>query len=1018
MGIAPSQLEETEEEKNIECYVCGDRKIFQVPNAANLKNETGYTIFVIDWSPSMNHIITQGLNDITNELVSKYNLIGNSSFIYFSTRNITSDTPCSNVRDKLQTSQTNIISAIESVKKKITRVRSVSHSIIIKVIFISDGEDTCHTKTEFNQLLSQIAVGFNCSNIAFTSIGIGKEFPTHVAMTLRNTFETVHRSSQGVQVVTNIEEYGTALDWLLSEQRCLCVLESSVPLSSDLWSPLSTDATTGNMVFVQMETEEVTFTCRNETQIITIRCRLTPAPNQAAPTQLIIRQLINTLNQLSYTSLDRIELRDRAVQAKTLAAALFEDWSENVKRTENLLQKIEVKQQREVNHQIKCLLLAELSRMCDSSFVNTMTEHEAALRMDLQRDISSVRRIDRKIRRHGIQRDEWPELRDAFVRNLGKGPLQTRLRELTEEDWKECRCAITMISPAESLLSPNFLEALQLIDNPYDFIQDLECLPPGFGVMIEYNDAMTHEPFNIRISSMVRHVELISYTKYLSDGVDSPLGKICRLPVGEGEVEEFNATVLVLPANFANILAPLIRQKLTSLVLTFTIQQTADFLDVNAHLGALAACAMFLVKEANSVFRDSRLKLIKDTFNIVYRGQGDYPAREDICQYYELITSNPQCAAVSENSEIVEKYGLGAKCPGLAKLSLFLICCDDICISLKFELFRSLLHEAVGRIVSGWSLTELFTLENAEVSMPVVSWEEIETEIGPLTKYFTWEECKAAIELKCEQINISVQAESRIKFDKIWKKNPNRLGSMSLPALKALGEYLFTGCELLTSLLTLFSQENIEVMVLHGINISCSYERATTPLKSIECAREETLRNLVHERVSKIRAQRLTEVLTEGEYSHKGCIRECHLQGTCYPMTLEQIEELPDVQRCIKDGKLQRDRLAAQLRYNPVTKLPFFICCIDSCPHYGLVRRDASEHFRLVTEADYFLKGLHKTIAKYYKSHTAEQIIQLTIEGVECNGGKTANENFKRVEHFKSLLAFVKEIIKTYKKLD
>ena len=1012
MGTVPSQIEEIEEERNIECYVCGERKIFQVPYVANLEAGSGYTIFIIDWSPSMNHIISQGLNDITNELVNKYNLIGSSSFIYFSTRNIISDTPYADVRNKLQTCQTNIISAIETAKNKVNRLRSVSRSIIIKLVFISDGEDTCHSKIEFNRLLSQIAVGFNCSNIAFTSIGIGKEFPTHVAMTLRKTFDTVHRLSQGVQIVTDIEEYRTALEWMLSEQRCLCVLESSVPISSDLWSPLSKDTTSGNMVFVQRDTEEVTFVSRNETQIHTILCRLNLAPIKAATTQLIIRQLINTLNQLSYTQADRMQLRERAVQASALAAALFEDWSQNAKRAENLLQKIEVKRQREDNYQIKCLLLAELSRMCDGSFVNTMTEHEAALRMDLQRDISNVRRIDKKIKRHGVQRDEWPELRDAFIRNMRKESLQTQLRELTEEDWKECQCAITMSSPAESLLSPNFLEALQLIDNPYDFIQDLECLPPGLGVMIEYNDAMTHEPFNIRIRSMVRHVQLIAYTKYLSDGVDTPFGKICTLPVGDGEEEEFNATVLVLPANFANILAPFIRQKLTSLVLTFTIQQSADFLDSNTHLGALAACTMFLVQEANSGFRDSRLKLIKDTFNLVYRGQGDYRAREDIRQYYEFMTSNPQCAAVSEKSEILEKYGFGAKCPGLAKLSLFLVCCDDICISLKFELFTSLLQEAVGRMVSGCSLTDLYYLENVEVSMPDVSWEEIETEIGPLTRFFTWQDCKTAIELKCERINTSVQAESRMKFEKIWKMSPNRLGSISLTALKALGEYLFNGCE------SLFSTEKIEVMVFHGINIGCSYERATTPLKSIECVREEVMRSLTQEQVFKIRAQRLTGFLTTGEHRHMHCLREAHVLGQCLPMTLAQLEELPDVQRCIKEGELQRESLAAQLRYNPVTKLPFFICCINTCPHYGLVRRDSSEHFRLVTEADFFLKGLHKTIAKYYKSHTAEQIIELTIQGIECNGGITVNVNFKKVEYFQHILAVVKEIVKIYKNHD
>ena len=1018
MGTVPSHIEEIQEQRDIECYVCGERKIFQVPNVGNLENESGYTIFIIDWSPSMNHIISQGLNNITNELVNKYNLIGSSSFIYFSTKNIVSDTPYTDVRDKLQTSQTNIISAIETAKKKISRLRSVSRSIIIKLVFISDGEDTCHSKIEFNRLLSQIAVGFNCSNIAFTSIGIGKEFPTHVAMTLRKTFDVVQRLSQGVQVVTNVEEYRTALEWLLSEQRCLCVLESSIPLSSDLWSPLCPDATSGNMAFVQRETEEVTFIGRTETQIHTIHCRLVPAPIQAATTQLIIRQLINTLNQLSYTPVPRVQLRERAVQANTLAAALFEDWSQNAKRAENLLQKIEVKRQREANYQIKCLLLAELSRMCDGSFVNTMTEHEAALRLDLQRDISNVRRIDKKIKRHGIQREEWPALRDAFVHNLRKVSLQTQLRELTEEDWKECQCAITMTSPAESLLSPNFLEALQLIDNPYDFIQDLECLPPGLGVMIEYNDAMTHEPFNIRISSMVRHVELIAYNKYLSDGVDTPLGRICSLPVGDGEVEEFNATVLVLPANFANILAPFIRQKLTSLVLTFTIQQSADFLDVNTHLGALAACAMFLVQEGNSGFRDSRLKLIKDTFNLVYRGQGDFPARQDIAQYYEFITSNPQCAAVSENSGIMDKYGLGAKCPGLAKLSLFLICCDDICTSLKLELFTSLLQEAVGRMTSDCSLSDVFYLENIEVSMPTVSWEDIETEIGPLTRHFTWQDCRAAIELRCERINASVQAESRMEFERIWKMRPNRLGSISLPTLKALGEYLFNSCELHAPLLSLFSPEKLEVMVFHGINTSGSHERATTPLNPIGVVREAVLRNLTQERVSKIRAQRLTDLLAAGEPRHMHCLRESHLLGTCLPLTLAQIEELPDVQRCIKAGELERDSLAAQLRYNPVTKLPFFICCISTCPHYGLVRRDANEHFRLVTEADFFLKGLHKTIAKYYKSHTAEQIIELAIQGVECNGGRTANETFKKVEYFQHLLTLVKEVIKTYKKLD
>ncbi|KAI6654798.1 VWA domain CoxE-like protein [Oopsacas minuta] len=1010
MGTVTSQPEEIEDNRNIDCYISGESKIFKVPQIG----KKGYTIFIIDMSPSMNFIISKGLNNITNELVNKYNLIGSSSFIYFSTKNIISDTPYADVGSKLETSQTNIISAIETAKKKITRLRSVFASTIIKLVFISDGEDTCHSKEQFNELLLNIARGFNCSLISFASIGIGKEFPTHVAMTLRETFNTVQCMTQGVQIVTDVEEYRTALDWLLSEQNILSVLESSVPISYDIWSPPVHEAVSGNIAFVDRNIEEVTIVSRSETHIYTILCRLRPTPIQAEITQLIIRQLINMINQLSYTQIDRVQLRDRSIQAHTLATALFEDWSKNVKRAENLLQKIELKKQREANYQIKCLLLAELSRMCDGSFVNTMTEHEAALRMDLQRDISNVHRIDRKIKRHGLQREEWPTLRDAFVRNLKKVSLQTQLQELTQEDWKDCQCAITMTSPAESLLSPNFLEALQLIDNPYDFIQDLECLPPGLGVKIEYNDAMTHEPFNIRICSMVRHVELISYSKYLSDGVNSPCGRLCRLQVGDGEVEEFNATVLVLPANFANILAPFIRQKLTSLVLTYTIQQSADFLDVNTHLGALAACTMFLVQEPNYGFRDRRLKLIKDTFNLVYRGQGDYPAREDIQQYYEYITCTPECAAVSEKIEITDKYGYGAKCPALAKLSLFLVCCDDICISLKFELFTCLLQESVCRMVNGCSFTEVYQLENLEVNMLDITWEQLETKIGPLVKYFTWSDCKSAIELKCEQSNTSVEAEPRMNLEKIWRMKPNRLGSVDLPGLKALGEYLFNNCELQTSLQTIFSPENIEQFVYHGICINCSYQRATTQLKCIEVVREAVKRILTQEQVLKFKSQRLTEFLTIGEARHMHCIREAHEKGTCFPMSLEQIQALPDVQRCIQAGELQVNTLAAQLRYNPRTKLPLYICCINTCPHYGLVRRDASEHLRVVSEADFFLKGLHKTISKYYKTHTAKQIIDMTIQGVECNGGITVNTNFNK-QNYEHLIELVKDIVKIYK---
>ena len=1014
MGIGASQPEEVINAKDIKCYLSGERKIFRVPEIGNPEDEEGYTIFIIDWSPSMNFIISQGFNNITNELVNEYNLVGRSSFIYFSTKNIISDIPLTNVASKLETSQTNIISAIATAKKKINRLRSLSASTVIKMVFISDGEDTCHTDFQFTEMLLTIARGFNCSHLSFASIGIGTEFPTHVAMTLRETFNTVQSMTQGVQVVTNVDEYRIALNWLLSQQNHLCELESSVPLASDLWSPPATDTTSGNIVFVHTDVGEVILVNRTDTHIYTTHCNLVPAPIQADDTQLIIRQLINIINQLSYTEIDRVQLREKAMQANALATALFEAWSENVKKAENLLQKIEVKQQREANYNIKCLLLAELSRMSDGSFVNTMTAHEAVLRMDLQRDISNVRKIDRKIKRHGIQREEWPALRDAFVRNLEKASLQAQLQELTEEDWKECQCAITMTSPAESLLSPNFLEALQLIDNPYDFIQDLECLPPGLGVKIAYNDAMTHEPFNIRICSMVRHVELISYTKYLSDGVDSPCGRVCRLPVGEGEVEEFNATVLVLPANFANILAPFIRQKLTSLVLTFTIQQSADFIDVNTHLGALAACSMFLVQEASSGFRARRLKLIKDTFNLVYRGQGDYPAREDIRQYYEYIVCNPECAAVSEKVEITDKYGYGAKCPALAKLSLFLVCCDDICDSLKFELFTSLLQESVCRLVNGSSYTDLYRLENVEVCTPTITWETIESEIGPLIQYFSWTECRSAIQLKCEQTNISVEAESRVYLDKIWRMKPNRLGSIDLPGLKALGEYLFNDCDLQTSLLSIFSAEKLEQMLYHGICINCSYARATTPLKSLEVVREEVRRILTQEQVHKIQSQRLDEFLAIGEARHMQCLREAHEKGICLPMSIEQIQALPDVQRCIKAGELDVDRLAEQLRYNPRTKLPLFICCINTCPHYGLVRRDSSEHFRLVTEADFFLKGLHKTIAKYYKTRTVEQIIDLTIKGVECNGGAAVNANFKQ-QYYQSLIGLVKEVIKSYK---
>lgn len=707
---------EIQEQDDVECFISGERKIFTVPHIAN-EVENNYVLFIIDWSPSMRHILGKGLNTITNNLVQKYNLVGKCSFIYFSTRNIISDTPYTDqqVEPRLKPSQTNIISAIDAAKKKITKVRSLSKTILIQLIFISDGEDTCHSEDEFKRLLSQIAVGFNCSQLSFNSIGIGKEFPTHVAMTLRKNFHTINHVSQGVQIVTDVEEYERALEWLLSHLHS-SVLESNIPLSTDLWSPPETVINSGNVVFVGKDVEEVRFIFQDETLIKTVSCRLIPTPMRAETIQSIIQQLINTLNQLSYTQPDRTQLKNWAVEASTLAVALYEDWTDNARRAENLLQKIEVKRQRELNYKIKCLLLAELKRMSDGSFVNTMTPHEAALRMDLQRDLSTVHKIDRKIRRHGIQREDWAELLDSFVNNLRKNSFQDRLQELTEEDWKECRCAITMTSPADSLLSPNFLEALRVIDNPYDFIQDLECLPPGFGVMIKYNDAMTHEPFNIRISGMVRHVELISYCKYLSDGVDSPCGRVCRLPVGEGEVEEFNATVLVIPANFANILAPFIRQKLTSLVLTFTIQQSADFLDANTHLGALAACAMFLVQDGNCGFRNRRLKLIKDTFNLVYRGQGDFKAREDIREYFEFITSTPKCAAVSEKQEILEKYGMGAKCPALAKLALFLICCDDICLALKFELFTNLLQESIGRIGSGCSLSDLFMLEQISIN--------------------------------------------------------------------------------------------------------------------------------------------------------------------------------------------------------------------------------------------------------------------------------------------------------------
>jgi hypothetical protein len=861
---------------------------------------------------------------------------------------------------------TNITAAATMLLEYLRILRSQGCREFI-VVFVSDGQGTVDNLEEVcNKIRTEcLAVDEHETEpiLEFTAVGVGRLFPTSVAMQFRNA---LHNGSAAIPLVTLVdsnEEFEDAFDGLSdiwTERRSVRFRVFDTAATLTPWGEFqeSIHVEPGQSFIIPDATESVSVCLESGPGEgwNPIVCRV----RSSAWTD---RDAVDTFKQYLWElQAEGLQMGVRKEDVKGRAAVALEDLMiaavEVSSEGRDDFQTVNERVARKLHRGLE-LVLSGLERefrfLVEGSILTDLSDQELAQRLAI--GTMEGKYHAKALSWKGLSLSDFIHIRDEFVSLLDNIELLSRVEAVREEEENAgLRSAILLESNSDVLNERGLGRAISKITSQYFLVDVLPVV--GLAVKLERSNASMINPWAVRVRFISAHSPVLDTLSLLRGGsVDSIHGVQVEMSAGSGESEVMNSVCcLVSSAKCGEALKPFLTSRLYQVLHTHCACGNTDTLDRGAHPALLAAVLCFMLADIeNGICRESWMETVHVTLRELYpsygTGRGGFVA---------AMLSDPGSAMVTESplSSI--------RCQSMSKpIALALSWKHQIPMERRLSIVDHISKEWIGRALGDkrkwddwFELEEIvYTSSYGAFDTTVDVYEKLYRRVQDLGPFFLLSAAEKVVRAVMARVRIRVQAGRAIlKSASMGSVHEFRDGAVTFQTIRSFGR-LF-----LDDVAWDLTEEDVTRYLFHSIEFGRSSrdrEGDAVPCISWELAEKlypiyasnkarYVLRGLLH----RVRREFLSEMESGHDRTPENWPRPASLSEI---LAIRRNLNLPDAD-------------AVALGYRADVGLCRCCCMFPKCPLYMVIprrHRDVGQHLSdALSRTGGVVPGLSVTVAR------------------------------------------------------
>lgn len=750
------------------------------------------------------------------------------------------------------------------------------------VLFVSDGADT--TGNGIKSIVNDCAALPWPTAINFICWGIGRGFPTELAMGIREKLHTGPTSSPPVILMDNSSRPYDDLSLQSDQIKQYIRFTKSTITPAVFTSPWDTEGSlsvgSGSLVFVPAGCEWV--------EVDGVRVDLCDEEPQMETVLALVRAWTSSLQLLSMKEPFATSIRPKGMALLAWIDAINEDRlrrrAERKAKRALLVESVAERMGRKLDRGEDLAwstIHREARQLAEGNVLSDLSDADKAQRLKIGTVTGKYHQkaLDLK----GINSEDFSRMRKSFVSVLAA------LAFPPSYVCSQAQSILSLENTWDVLQQPDLVAAVDGCESQFEWV---ECFPLiGDGVFWVRSNASMINPFAIHVKSVPRIVQVIDSLCLVLKGNEMTFGE-----------ETVNAIVPLFSASDA-VLAPVLSSALFKLLVHFQVVGNVDTYDSMSYLAALSALWTYFAALETSSFRAERMQKVVDTALLAYGGN---KAFEVYCSL--AAAGDPRCLVTDHPSNQVG--GVYVKCESLQKLFLATATQASRPTGAAAVAFASrIVVEFFSRAMSS-DLAKYFVFpaeECAAAAAAVV--EKIKTET-----YYTLREMRDAALAASRALKLVFPATFSLKMDEVERLSTYNLTFHGVVA--AIRELLGAAAAEAVR-----EPAHIARMLASAYKNSSSYDRNVAPL--LDGVADEDVTEMVKElMVASFRKSFETVEVPRLQEHFSAQMKQSH--ESVFPLTREQLRSFC-LEKGVPIGSLRRSRSGLLRNACAARDCPFFL---------------------------------------------------------------------------------------------
>lgn len=564
--------------------------------------------------------------------------------------------------------------------------------------------------------------------------------------------------------------------------------------------------------------------------------------------------------------------------------------------------------------------------------------------------------------------DDYLRFREEFRKIY----INTKLNNFSSQE----RSVVSLQNQKDLFLESDFLEGLELCKNQLDLFESLPLI--GYAIRLHRNESSLTNPYFVELQAIAKMNSTVD-TPYINRNKG-----IVKLPIGLDQFETINAVVPLLGAEDEDMSA-LINTKLFNLVMTFNVLKNPDSLFEEAYLALLANTIIYLLtNEPESEWRNSLLTRVYTTVQIILKSKPEFRLQMDMFAMDPLETIRTDKDQMSNGQIDLSKSVLM-----VFLLAEYKLINSEIIELILFSIFVHLLNQKY--VIEKNEIVELLEVSSKNTTQEKLTNEQITEKVKKsFPDFFSSGDLERKIEHEIK-MNFT-QQKIEFDFNKVEKCLTGKLG-------------FFIINQLYLRYLNKPISKTLVFNILMQLNVDPTKVLIVKDLKQ----KNEILENLFYKKMTqKFEKIKATKANVKCSKMYKLLLPKLK---DAYFEYFEKIhrEVVPVGIQTIQDW-LEKHQIKDKVLINDHSLLPRNACLATECRYYLKPVKYISHHFYISKSK--FPKTFHATIRQNY-SKNADEVYGI-IQKIEGHSNERLwSEIYGRSKQ--ETLVYIDKVRKAYK---